>query len=70
MAAGKGIGRGLGALLGDFSEPTPSEKSAYQILPIHKIEPNPHQPRRDFVAIFNRNWYSARCLFCFWNRLY
>lgn len=47
MAAGKGMGRGLGALLGDFAEPT-AEKNAYQILPIHKIEPNPHQPRRDF----------------------
>ena len=47
MAAQKGMGKGLGALLGDFVEPA-AEKSAYQILPIHKIEPNPLQPRRDF----------------------
>ncbi len=49
MASPKGLGRGLGALLGDFSEDvTPSEKSPYQILPIYKIEPNPGQPRQDF----------------------
>jgi len=47
MASQKGMGRGLGALLGDFAEPAQGN-SAYQILPIHKIEPNPHQPRRDF----------------------
>ena len=47
MAAQKGLGKGLGALLGDFSD-TPSEKSPYQLLPIHKVEPNPHQPRQDF----------------------
>ena len=47
MANQKGLGRGLGALLGDFQEET-TEKSPYQILPIHKVEPNPGQPRRDF----------------------
>ncbi len=47
MAAQKGLGRGLGALLGDFSEET-VDKSPYQLLPIHKVEPNPEQPRRDF----------------------
>ncbi|MDO5401781.1 MAG: ParB/RepB/Spo0J family partition protein [Eubacteriales bacterium] len=47
MASNKGLGKGLGALLGDFSE-EPLEKSAYQELPIYKIEPNPTQPRRDF----------------------
>ena len=47
MANQKGLGRGLGALLGDFQEET-SEKSPYQILPIHKVEPNPDQPRQDF----------------------
>ena len=26
----------------------PASKSPYQLLPIHKVEPNPHQPRRDF----------------------
>ena len=41
----KGLGKGLGALMGDFSE---ESKSPYQMLPIHKVEPNPNQPRRDF----------------------
>ena len=43
----KGLGKGLGALLGDFND-TPVQDSPYQLLPIHKIEPNPDQPRRDF----------------------
>lgn len=47
MATSKGLGRGLGALLGDFSEETP-EQSGYRTLPIYKIEPNPDQPRHDF----------------------
>ena len=47
MASNKGLGKGLGALLGDFSEES-FEKSAYQIVPIYKVEPNPDQPRRDF----------------------
>ena len=44
----KGLGKGLGALMGDFSVETPSTKSPYQMLPIHRVEPNPNQPRRDF----------------------
>ena len=47
MASNKGLGKGLGALLGDFEEIS-QEKSAYQSLPIYKVEPNPDQPRRDF----------------------
>ena len=47
MASNKGLGKGLGALLGDFTE-EPLEKSAYQLLPIYKVEPNPDQPRQDF----------------------
>ena len=47
MASQKGLGKGLGALLGDFSEES-AEKSAYQLLPIYKVEPNPDQPRQDF----------------------
>ena len=47
MASQKGLGKGLGALLGDFSE-EPAEKSAYQLLPIYKVEPTPDQPRQDF----------------------
>lgn len=47
MASQKGLGKGLGALLGDFGEESP-EKSPYQQLPIYKVEPNPAQPRQDF----------------------
>ena len=47
MASNKGLGKGLSALLGDFDEPI-QEKSPYKSLPIHKVEPNPDQPRRDF----------------------
>ena len=43
----KGLGKGLGALMGDFME-EPTQKSPYQMLPLHKVEPNPNQPRRDF----------------------
>ena len=47
MASNKGLGKGLGALLGDFDTEV-SEKSPYQLLPIYKVEPNPNQPRHDF----------------------
>lgn len=47
MASNKGLGKGLGALLGDFSE-EPIDQSAYRELPIYKVEPNPDQPRREF----------------------
>ena len=47
MAKQKGLGKGVGALFGDFSEPL-EESSGYRLLPIYKIEPNPDQPRQDF----------------------
>ena len=47
MASNKGLGKGLGALLGDFEEET-RENSPYKLLPIHKVEPNRNQPRQDF----------------------
>ena len=47
MASQKGLGKGLGALLGDFDD-TPQEKTPYQLLPLHKVEPNRSQPRQDF----------------------
>ena len=47
MATNKGLGKGLGALLGDFSE-EPVSDSTYRLLPIYKVEPNPDQPRHDF----------------------
>ena len=47
MASQKGLGKGLGALLGDFSDEV-AENSPYKRLPIYKVEPNPDQPRQDF----------------------
>ncbi|MBQ4641463.1 MAG: ParB/RepB/Spo0J family partition protein [Oscillospiraceae bacterium] len=46
----KGLGKGLGALMGDFGE-EPIQKGPYQLLPIHKVEPNPNQPRQDFDEV-------------------
>ena len=47
MASQKGLGKGLGALLRDFDEGS-QEENGLKKLPLHKIEPNPDQPRRDF----------------------
>ena len=47
MAGQKGLGKGLGALMGDFMD-EPVGKSPYQLLPIYKVEPNANQPRQDF----------------------
>ena len=47
MASNKGLGKGLGALLGDFND-EPASDSAFRLLPIYKVEPNPDQPRHDF----------------------
>lgn len=44
----KGLGRGLGALMGELTAEEPASKSPYQLLPLHKVEPNPNQPRQDF----------------------
>ena len=51
----RGLGRGLGALLGDDVEsaaaPQPAEQTAVdevRMLPIHLIDPNREQPRRSF----------------------
>ena len=48
MASPKGLGKGLGALMGDYMEEPVSNQTPYRLLPIHKIEPNPDQPRQDF----------------------
>ena len=48
MASQKGLGKGLGALLQDFSDEVTDSSSPYQLLPIYKVEPNPDQPRQDF----------------------
>ena len=42
----KGLGKGLGALLGDFEEPTP--RAGVLQAPIQRVEPNPEQPRSSF----------------------
>lgn len=46
----RGLGKGLGALMGDITE-EPAGKSPYQLLPIYKVEPNPDQPRQDFDPV-------------------
>ena len=48
LASNKGLGRGLGALLGDFTEEPRDSSNPYRTLPIYKVEPNPGQPRQDF----------------------
>ena len=48
MANPKGLGKGLGALMGDFAVEEPVSNSPYQMTPLYKIEPNPNQPRQDF----------------------
>lgn len=45
MAMKKGLGRGLDALLGDYTQPTPE---GVQELDIHLIDTNADQPRKDF----------------------
>lgn len=49
MSVQKGLGRGLGALLGDFSEPA-AEATGTGVLrvPLQKVEPNAAQPRKAF----------------------
>jgi len=47
LASQKGLGKGLGALLGDFSD-EPIQQNGYQMLPLYKVEPNPEQPRQEF----------------------
>ena len=37
----------MGALI-PIEEEVSSSNSPYQLLPLHKVEPNPDQPRRDF----------------------
>lgn len=47
MAQQKGLGRGLGALLGDYTQ-EPEMDGGLRQLPLRKVEPNPEQPRHDF----------------------
>ena len=48
LASQKGLGKGLGAIFEGFDDVSPSASSPYQMLPLHKVEPNPDQPRQDF----------------------
>ena len=47
MAANKGLGKGLGALLGE-SAMQPSTQQSPLLLPLQKIEPNRLRPRKSF----------------------
>lgn len=47
MPPKKGLGKGMGALI-PMDDVIVPDNSPYKILPLHKIEPNPDQPRRDF----------------------
>ncbi|MGA8534579.1 MAG: ParB/RepB/Spo0J family partition protein [Candidatus Tumulicola sp.] len=44
----RGLGRGLGALLGDASAPSAIEHEVFREIPVDRITPNPFQPRKAF----------------------
>lgn len=46
---GRGLGKGLGALLGEAALQTPQDSDAL-LLPLTQIDPGPNQPRRQFDA--------------------
>ena len=46
--AQKGLGKGLGALLGDPVQPLSHADSPARFIPLQKAEPNPEQPRKVF----------------------
>ena len=54
MAMRKGLGKGLGALIGDYNEQPDAPSEGAVTLPLQKIEPNPLQPRKTF------NWIPLR----------
>jgi ParB family chromosome partitioning protein len=43
------LGRGLGALLGDYLPPEPAPVGDVRTIPVQAITPNPHQPRKVFT---------------------
>ena len=53
----KGLGKGFAALMGDLD--VSSEETPYRMLPIHKVEPNPNQPRRDFDVHCDARYHPA-----------
>ena len=48
MTKQRGLGKGLGALLGEAVLQTAEPPSGAQLLPLQKVEPNPLQPRKNF----------------------
>ena len=48
MTKQRGLGKGLGALLGEAALQTAEPPSGLQLLPFQKCEPNPLQPRKNF----------------------
>ena len=48
MAAPRGLGKGLGALLGEAAVQTAAAQDGAVMLPLQKVEPNPLQPRKTF----------------------
>ena len=46
MSVQKGLGRGLGALLGDL--PQQDADRPVRMVPLQKVEPSPNQPRKNF----------------------
>ena len=48
MKKQSGLGRGLGALLGDPNLDLSAPENGVRTVPLHRVEPNPGQPRREF----------------------
>ena len=48
MTKQRGLGKGLGALLGEAAMQAEETPSGAQMLPLQKVEPNPLQPRKSF----------------------
>jgi ParB family chromosome partitioning protein len=46
----RGLGRGLGALLGDAAVPVATSHEIVREIPVTEITPNPFQPRKSFEA--------------------
>jgi ParB family chromosome partitioning protein len=44
----RGLGRGLGALLGDATPPVASDRELLREIPVDRVTPNPFQPRKAF----------------------
>lgn len=49
MTRKSGLGKGLGALLGEYMEPQSVEEAEVRRIPLAQIVPNPLQPRRVFT---------------------